>query len=314
MSLTRWIRVREVAERLDAIIPEYVPKLAVPIAIPRRSNSPSIIGTAFDYLTRFELQRRCPHARRGAWVAEHTVALLGLESTEFRRARAIVKKARVLVEQFARTRQPTHADRRKVATAAARLARLDTFYRAGYSGDALFEAPMGREVDELLALLNQTPFDRLVDTSFVALNPTFGWCSAAVQGADADIITGTRLVDLKTTTAPRLERETVRQLVGYFLLARSARADGADIPELRSLEVYFARYATFRTFDTARIVSQPAFEAVEEWFRKCVMRVDHPFTRFLREQWIGTVRPPKVRGVLRVREPARDRRQRRTVA
>lgn len=52
--------VTEHANRLKVVRPPPPRALGVPLLIPPRSNRHWLIGTAFDYLLRFELQRRAP--------------------------------------------------------------------------------------------------------------------------------------------------------------------------------------------------------------------------------------------------------------
>jgi hypothetical protein len=49
-------------------------------------------------------------------------------------------------------------------------------------------------------MLQIVPFDLLLDTKTVLVNPTFGESSLAVGGADADLIAGDLLVDFKVRT------------------------------------------------------------------------------------------------------------------
>jgi hypothetical protein len=272
IGLTEWIRDKEVAQRLDAITPEYNRKIDAVRLVDSRSN-PGVIGTAYDYGFRFELQRRCPHARHDSWTAERSVELL----CDFFRGRGdrwlrqrISKKvddARRYVRDYAKLRKPSARQRRGIATHALRLAPLDASARAGRFSESYLHEPSADSVLELRELLEVTPFDRFTHPSFLSLNPTLGHGSS---GADADLITGDRLVDLKTTATDCVDRRDVRQLMGYFLLARLASSTGIDVPALASLELYFVRYGVSRIFWTAAIVANPGFSETERWFRNNV--------------------------------------------
>src|SRR5262249_2663776 len=70
MSLLDFVRLTDVVEKLKPLrqpvrSTNYKLKVEPSIVDPRRT------GTAFDYLLRFELQRRAAHATDGEWVAEH---------------------------------------------------------------------------------------------------------------------------------------------------------------------------------------------------------------------------------------------------
>src|SRR5207247_10533523 len=65
-------------------------------------------------------------------------------------------------------------------------------------------------------------------------NPTFTG-SAAVGGADADIIIGPTLVELKTRLRPVIESQDLEQLLGYALL------DTRNRYGIQELAIYLAR-------------------------------------------------------------------------
>ncbi len=61
-------------------------------------------------------------------------------------------------------------------------------------------------------------------------------------GADADLLRGDLLIDLKTTAKGFLERTALRQTVGYLILARRACVRDKTLPKPRRVGVYFARF------------------------------------------------------------------------
>lgn len=78
MSLTRFIAIPEVKARIKPLRPKLSRKITEPLRIEPRSNHYMLVGTAFDYLLRFELQRRAPHAVAKKWVAESALdSILG---------------------------------------------------------------------------------------------------------------------------------------------------------------------------------------------------------------------------------------------
>lgn len=82
------------------------------------------------------------------------------------------------------------------------------------------------------------PLWDLAKRSPLLLNPTFGKMSALVGGADADILAGSTLVEIKTRQQACIERDDVRQLLGYAILARGCE----EMPRLSSVAVYFPRF------------------------------------------------------------------------
>jgi hypothetical protein len=88
--------------------------------------------------------------------------------------------------------------------------------------------------------------DRLREPA--VLNPVFAQ-SAAVGGADADIIAGGTLLEIKTTINPRIDGAWIRQLLGYLLLD----TDGEFA--VASLGLYLARQG--------RLIVWPLDESLE---------------------------------------------------
>lgn len=55
---------------------------SIAIKVKPRSKRYSLVGTAFDYLLRFELQRRAPHAISRPWIAKAAANRLPVSYTE----------------------------------------------------------------------------------------------------------------------------------------------------------------------------------------------------------------------------------------
>src|SRR5580765_8367663 len=121
----------------------------MPLQAEPRSNRYMMVGTAFDYLLRFELQRRAPHAVVNPWIAELALerlcpgvgkAVLDVFAPDFdlymppeevgRRSQAIVDNAKTFVGTFLKTTSPTSRQLTNLAGHAIRLAKLDDAYRA----------------------------------------------------------------------------------------------------------------------------------------------------------------------------------------
>ncbi len=290
MSLTSLLEShRDVAKRLAALVdPSTLPPkvTSVPLAPPRTQNY-RLVGTAFDYLLRFEIKRRYPHAVTQDWVAEASLDLLHEEpvrvskdgrvratilqlaggkpldpETHARlraRAEQLVADAKAAVREFTKRASPDGVE--DLAAHAFRLARLDGVFRGGRVDPAMAEVD-GEDVHDLLELLRIVPFnafDPYLRTSPLLLNPTFGTYSHAVGGADADIVSGGLLLDVKTTKYPDFAREHIAQIVGYAILAERHRAEDPSFPPIREIGFYFARHGALRTIPYAPIRKDPDF-------------------------------------------------------
>jgi hypothetical protein len=100
----------------------------------------------------------------------------------------------------------------------------------------------------------------------IHLNPLFGNASHAVGGADADLIVGDLLLDVKTSKQGRIQAEDLDQLLGYFLLARHERRADRQFPLVQRLGLYYARFAHTVIVDGTDWTSHPLFPATETWF------------------------------------------------
>lgn len=63
MSLSTWTKREDVRGHMDAVLPDYVRTLYLPIVVAPGDCSRTLVGTAFDYALRFELQRLRPDAK-----------------------------------------------------------------------------------------------------------------------------------------------------------------------------------------------------------------------------------------------------------
>lgn len=287
MSLTSYVGEPDTAAVLDRIIPSEMARPTGPLLAPPRTRNYSKVGTAFDYMLRIELLRRCPHAVTKGWVAESAVSTLerlskiqrtfALESgavvhvspqvtsETFEKAKAILDQAWAYAEEYQGLERPGPSDVRTLARHSLLLANLDPIFRRGYSGWDLQEAD-GDDVEDLVRLLEVVPYASLIDSSTMYLNPTFGWGSELVGGADADLIVGKTLIDIKTTKNLRLERSLLRQLVGYYILGEVARVEDPKFPRVETVGAYFSRHGQLWTLDSKEFVAGPTFESVKRAF------------------------------------------------
>lgn len=128
------------------------------------------------------------------------------------------------------------------------MAALDFFFRAGFDSHSILLTPKPKEtLAELLCVAEKVWLDDLRTLSWTfydafhplllrpaVLNPTFDG-STFVGGADADLIVGDCLIDIKTTINPLKDSEWIYQLLGYALL------DWHDEYHIREVAVYFSR-------------------------------------------------------------------------
>jgi len=289
MSLTSYIKRPEVAARLKPFRIKPPRKIGAPLKVEPKTKRYDLIGMAFDYLLRFELQRRAPHAKAKPLVAEAVPDMLWgqlpggnsggidvfhdrLGSSDYippqelsRRARGIVDNAKSAITAYHKNSSPSQAELTELATHAIRLANLDPVYRA-FRLSLEFEKVDAEDVDDLLAIFALTRFEELMHESVLLLNPTFGESSKIVGAADADLISGNSLIELKTTKASEYDPQWLDQLLGYLLLARNERRRDPTFPQINRLSLYFCRHAHFLHLNATHFTDDPSFAELETWF------------------------------------------------
>lgn len=286
MSLTQFVALPEVKQRLAQEFQRPLLECRNSIRVPPRTKSYSLVGTAFDYLLRFWLKWLNPTAEVKPWVAETAVKLLTgfgniwklpesapeyaylLEESGLNVSTAIKKiavnalrDAKQTYSMYLKTGDMTD----EVIRAAVHLAQLDPIYRAQYIDPNLgnVEPLVLEELKELFSLLEPNTFKA---SDFCALNPTFGEASLEVGGADADIIIDGTLIDVKTTKSGKINTRRFHQLVGYYLLTQIGGINGDHSIEIDQLGIYYSRYGELPTFPIASLLS-PRFPELVKWFR-----------------------------------------------
>lgn len=279
MSLKRFVQRPDIRAQLRAFRPIGPRPLPQPMRVMPLSKNPQRPGTAFDYLFRFELQRRNRRAEHGPWIAEWATGLPPIRASEIdrfpdpdelfrcmeRQKRAcsrVLRNAKKDVANYSRKRKPSDNDRACLASHALRLAAMDEVYRAGMLAPDLEEVD-GMSVNELLGLLEIVPFESFVNRARTMLNPNFGRASGIVGGADADLIIADQLIDLKTTKDQSVGADEIDQLSGYFILARQARLTNRRFPLINRLALYYSRHAYLWTWDVTRLHKDNSFLAME---------------------------------------------------
>jgi superfamily II DNA or RNA helicase len=229
----------------------------------------ALVGTSFDYLFRFEVQRRFPKARSHTWVAEEALVMLGdSRGHDAVLARGLVRDARKAYASFIQMKRPDDEVLEQMARYSLRLAKLDSLYRSG-TFDPTLEEASPRDVRDLLRMLRIVPFDgrlgMLLKKGPVLLNPTFGKFSSLIGGADADLVVGDTLVDLKSTKFPEFKNEYVAQILGYLILGEMYRKSSPRrFPAVDEVGLYFARHGVLCTIDVRQLKATPAFAAAQE--------------------------------------------------
>lgn len=272
MSLTSFVAMKDVAGRLDVIAPRVALPSGIQLVAPPVTTNYPIVGTAFDYLLRFEIQRRMPHAEHRQWEANGAHMLIfgcaGLRGDPIAlmdEMEAALNKAKRDHKSYVRGQNPGAAQRSRIATHAIRLAQMDQVNRGLRLEPYLAGVDQG-DVRDLLNLLGVVPPALLAPAKRIILNPLFGASSALVGGADGDLVLDDALIDIKVTKSSASQKLWIRQLVGYFILARHARAADSTFPEINRIGIYFARHGHLWLVNADELQRHPLFSEIEQWF------------------------------------------------
>jgi hypothetical protein len=277
MSLKQFIALKDVKDRLKPFRPPPPRKIGVPIRVESRGTKDgnSMIGTAFDYLLRFELQRQVPHlvGSDERWVAEHTPNLVKNLQITWGDVAAIKKQmestlsnARMTWKAYVGNRNPSDTKRMELATYAMKLAKLEPLFRRGVLAPDYNEVD-SESVSELMDLLAIVPWKEFIHSKML-LNPTFP-ASIQVGGADGDLVTGDLLVDFKVVSKNEHNSEHFDQLLGYYLLANHC---SRHVPieeffvQINKVGIYYCRHGYLWSMPVSFWTEQADFPKLKEWF------------------------------------------------
>jgi hypothetical protein len=281
VSLKSFIKLREIVELVAPLRPTGPRKISAPMRVKPGSKRYSLVGTAFDYLLRFDLQRRVPNAIARRWVADDALFEMTMDAPSysalrtvqdedpaqtFLRAEDVVRSARSALDAFMRSPVPTYAETADLAAHAIRLAKLDSFYRSDCL-DPNFAEAKSEDVDDLLQMLEIVPYSTFLhNRQPLLLNPDFGVASNLVEGADADLICGDTLIDIKVTGSNEIKNDYRDQLLGYFLLSRYQRRMTNVGPEIEYVGIYFARHGYLWIVPVSEWTAHKEFARTENAF------------------------------------------------
>jgi hypothetical protein len=271
MSLTSFLKnSKDVRQRFKAefTMPPFA--VAREMVAPPLTENYSLVGTAFDYLLRFYVERLNPKAVTGRWVAEEILfGDGGAEDALFypRKFKELVAKANQDYNKYLLDGVMSSKLLRSVIC----LAQMDVFYRRDV-GDS-YIAKVGKvsrkdfqDLRNLIALAQPEVFKA---NQACVLNPTFGRGSSLVGGADCDLVIDDTLIDIKTTKYFKLERGYFNQLVGYYTLFRIGGIKG--LPKghsIKRLGIYFARHGYLWVINVVDILNENQFSKFLAWFKK----------------------------------------------
>jgi hypothetical protein len=261
MALVDLIEHPQISAELDKLLLR-APAPPRQIAVAPHRNAGGLIGTAFTYALGFEILRRNQGATMPLWVAETALAQLearlvsnreisdelnvhvttfdehhrALDAAEARKWRRVISRARVDQLRFARRQRPSIRTRTAMARHALRLAKIDPYYRKGLIDATVEDKPRAEDEEDIVALVDVAPPVFFTSTPTI-VGVDFPTVGTAIGGADADLLLGDLLVEVKTVKRANLLHDA-RQLVAYLVLDSLMGS-----PRCRRGALYYSRHA-----------------------------------------------------------------------
>jgi len=263
VSLTSFLKMSHVKAEFTKTFSFKAPKLSGELLAPPQTTHYSLIGTAFDYLLRFHIERLNPDTSKGHWVAE-----LGVSMT--RNKPEVYQKLKPLIDTM---KDGPYSDFIKTGNLSESLfastivlAKLDMIYRIGRLEPDIMDY-QNEDILDLKNLISIVDDSKFKSKKFCTLNPGFGNASSLVGGADADMVIDDTLIDIKTTKNLKFEREHYNQLIGYYILSKIDKTSGLN-EKIKKIGIYFSRHGILQTIPTSQIDENPKFDSFVKWFEK----------------------------------------------
>lgn len=314
MSLTQILKnpgFNSLKNKLKEEFPRPKIVLKGDLIVPPRTENFSIVGAAFDYLLRFQLERKFKNkvVLRDSLVADSVMngmkaflkspdkKKLNLDADENLSKRMINKMESVLNELRKVEKQKSKLfydatihlyEKAKndynsflhngvftddLIKSSIVLAKLDLVARAGIHDETINEFNPEDMIDlkHLIAVVPLAEFDQ---EGNYYLNPTFGKGSSLFLGADADLIIGDTLIDIKTTKKLEINRIQLNQLLCYYVASLIGGINGnLQANPIKKVGIYFSRYGILWKMSLSEFGTDQSFDKFKEWledyFKTC---------------------------------------------
>ncbi len=290
MSLRSLIRDNaEVRQGFSSRVLRPQAKIDRGLQAPPLTANNQIVGTSFEYLLRFFLQRLNPPARDTGWVAERGVELIGLGpgaapgsdvptiSRHSKRLKAAAYLAHAKRQQRAYVQSGEVTE--DLLVAVHRLALLDAAYRVGpervdWHAMGYLNPDDAADLKAMLQLMDEKTFRA---SRLCLLKPRLA-AAELVGGADPDVILDGCIVDVKTGRDARIDVRDFYQLVGYYLLVGLGGVSRPDrAPEqfpITSLGIYLARFGQLWKVPVREILPPASVPGLVAWFVETACSAD----------------------------------------
>jgi hypothetical protein len=276
---------QELRDNFKKVFPRPQIKLTGQLIAPPLTSNYSVVGQAFDYLLRFTLEFRNKEKIKSneSWVADNSYEMLykfesGANSKIIRvgNHKDIEKNRKKFLIMLKAEYLNAKANYKEyladgilsddLIKSALYLSRLDTYYRAG-----IIDQNIGNENDDdindlrqLISIIKDEHF-KVENNCFI--NPTFGFGSKLVGGADADLIIDDTLIDIKVSKKLAIDRSHLNQAIGYYILSLIGGINGDEsLNPIKNIGLYFARHGVLWKTSLSNIADEKTFSEFKDWF------------------------------------------------
>jgi hypothetical protein len=262
MSLTSFLVLPDVRAKFSENFPLPQVLIREPLAAPPLTEYGGLVGTAFDYLLRFYLERLNTDPLTFPWIAEVALQLIPKETSHHQVCTQIIREAKRAHDGYISSGVIDDGLLESVLL----LAQIDGIYRARYMDKNLGKTDL-RDKEDLRKLIELVRPEMFKASKTCILNPDFGEGSELVDGADADFIIDDTLFEIKTTKTPSLRADYYHQLIGYYVLFQIGGIPQVEGLEIRKLAVYYARYGVIFPINVNSLRGATDFGTFVSWFK-----------------------------------------------
>lgn len=260
-------------------LPQFVGETSIKVE-PITKNY-TLIGTAFDYLIQFALEKKFKGLVCGnKWIAESALRyfqssqVIGkIRKMDFDTILEIQQQQeecnKLVNEKFNRCKAlyneyiSTSIDvSDELLEASLFLGRLDLVFWTGLfnSNKINLNPEKPDNIKDLRLLLGNCDLDLFTPKKKIILNPSFGKGSMLAGGVDAYLIVDNTLIVVKVTKEQKVTRQIYNQVIGCYLLYLIGGVDKHKDVRIENLGIYFARYSSLWTTRIDEVGSKENFK------------------------------------------------------
>lgn len=262
MSAIEFMKNGKILKLINERVQKPILKEDRKILVPPISKNQMLIGTAFDYLLRFYIERNNKIGNKAKWISENVMDIYKLMPDNKKFFKKIMSRARENHDRYVKNGILSN----DLLESIVYISEIDGICRTGGITplDISFQES---DIQELKKLYSVIPDDIFKTMKKCYLNPSFGLASESIGGGDADIIIGNTLVDIKTTRIMDFKDDYFRQLLCYYILNILGGIDGSKTEvKIDKLGIYFSRYAYLFSFDVKDIAKEEDIEKLTDLF------------------------------------------------